>query len=406
MNTPAQNGQQDRCGPPRGPTGAGQRPTVAQPQPASAGAQDQAAAPGPSGSRLTVGLDVAAEIEAHAHDWLPRTSYPELFYARGRVARRPQIASSVAGLIPQPDREGWVPDDPQVHQLTAKVAADLVVMGKFDVRERIKLRAAYGERGLTVAAQPRSQTGVDGIARVVQAYEVVRIHAPHLMAPVLGWGRLPCGLPYVIERWLSGTPLHSSQALTEASPRILAGLADLHRGHGIRRVRLSQPWPWLAERWAQTCRTGMVPSGLGSWVTRLIGQDRMLRHSWIHGDLVASNVLDTRDGLVLIDWEHAAEAPIMNDGAKLHLFSSDPEATMRQVLEQFGQRGHGAVRSRAVRWATSSYSPAEELALAHAQLISLYPRRSAALAGHPRASTYELQVQRQLKRLEQVRDAC
>lgn len=360
--------------------------------PGGAGSGNEAAV---AEDRLAAALDVVAQIEAGA-DVLPVVSGPVTFWGRGRVVRRPEVHPSVAGLVPRPERQGWAQDGPEIRELHAATAADLVVMAKFDVHERTKLRAAYGEEGLTLAAQPRSPTGVDGIARIVRAHDVVSRHAPHLMTAVLAHGRLPGGLPFVVERWLEGQPLSTAAQLSAAAPEILAGFADVHRGHGVTRVGLSSHWGPLPGRWEQTCATGLVPEDLGAWVERLIARDATMRHSWVHGDLVASNVMRTPRGLVLIDWEHSQEAPIMNDAAKLHLFAADPSALLATVLDVYADTGSPGA---------GAYTPAEELALAHAQLISHYPRRSTQLVGHPRAGVYDTQVRRQLERLAQVRDA-
>lgn len=343
--------------------------------------------------RLAAALQIVAQVEASA-DVLPELAAPVRFWGRGRVVRRPQVSPAVEGLVPRPDRQGWQ-DDAEVRELWSPTAADVVVMAKFDVHERTKLRAAYGEKGLTVAVQPRSPSGVDGIARIVRAHEVVSQHAPWLMAAVLGHGQLPGGLPFVVERWLQGQTLGSAAELSQGAPAILDALSTVHRGHGVTPVRISDHWAPLAGRWDQTRASGLVPEELGRWVAELVARDGTLRHSWVHGDLVASNVLRTEDRLVLIDWEHSQEAPIMNDAAKLHLFAADTEDTLVTVLDAFGGAGGGA----------EAYSPAEELALAHAQLISHYPRRSAQLVGHPRAGIYDRQVRRQLERLAQVKAA-
>lgn len=351
--------------------------------------------------RLAAALEVVAQVEAST-EVLPRVSSPTTFWGRGRVARLPEVPEAVGGLVPRPERQGWHEGAPEVRELRSACAADLMVLAKFDVRERTKLRAAYGEEALTLALQPRTPTGVDGIARIVRANEVVRQHAPHLAPPVLDHGRLPTGLPFVVERWLLGQPLGSAVELSAAAPEILHGLSLVHRGHGVTSVRLSEHWAPLAGRWEDTCATGLVPEDLGRWVGELIARDATMRRSWVHGDLVASNVFRAAAGLVLIDWEHSQEAPIMNDAAKLHLFAADPGAMLAVVLGALGGTGSGMSRPAGPEGA---YTPEEELALAHAQLISQYPRRSARLVGHPRAGIYEAQVRRQVERLAQVRDA-
>lgn len=353
--------------------------------------------------RLAAALAVVAEAE-QVEPALPTAAGPVTFWGRDRVVRRPEVPASVASLIPSPQRGGWAADAEGVREISAAVAADLVVMAKFDVNARTKLRAGYGEARLTLAVQPPSPTGVDGIARALRAHEVVGAHAPSLIAPLRGHGRLSGGLPYLVEDWLDGAALGSDVRLAEAAPEILRGLATVHRGHGVTGVRVGEHWAPLAGRWEETIATGVVDDDLGRWVAALVARDGLLRRSWVHGDLVASNVMRTPTGIVLIDWEHSQEGPIMNDAAKLHLFAADPDRTLEVILDALGDdptTGAGQVSGAG----PDHYTPAEELALAHAQLVSLYPRRSAKLVGHPRAGIYEKQVRRQVERLAQVRSA-
>lgn len=335
-------------------------------------------------ARVQVALDAVAMIEA-IEPSLPTATAPVTLWARGRVARRAEVDPGVATLVPPSQRRGWEPGGDH-RSVEAAVAADVVVLGKFDVGEQPKLRAAYGAGRRTLAARPPSSSGVCGITRTVEALRAVQEHAPGLAPELLGHGRVPDGLPYVVEAWVDGETLRSATALADAAPQILKGLGRLHRGHGVEAVPLTTHWgDGFAERWEATRATGIVPDDLGRWVADLIARDLPLHRSWTHGDLVASNVVRTADGIVLVDWEHSFEAPVMNDGAKLHLFAERPQATMEAVL--------GALEA----------AP-EELALCHAQLISQYPRRHAALRDHGRAEVYERQVARQLERLQQVRE--
>ena len=361
--------------------------------------------PAPTGSsspaqdRLAEALTLVRQVE-RAEPTLPEADGPAELWARRRVVRRPDVHHAVHGLLPTRDRAGWDPDADEVRVLSAHVAADLVVTAKLDLGDRVKLRAAYGQEGRTLALQETAANGVDGIARAVRAHEVVARHAPSLGPRVLGHGRLGDDVPYLVEEWVQGRPLGGGARLGEAAPEILAGLARLHRGHGLTGIPLSEHWSSLARAWRTTVGTGVVPADLGEWVQRLIARDGLLRRSWVHGDLVASNVMGTQDGIVLIDWEHAQEAPIMNDGAKLHLFSGDPAGTLEHVVDGLGETASGRLRTG------QGYAPVEELALAHANLISRYPARRARLEGHPRAEIYERQVRRQVERLEQVRAAA
>ncbi|GGK56953.1 glycosyltransferase [Ornithinimicrobium pekingense] len=346
-------------------------------------------------ARLREALALVAEAE-RAEPALPGRADDVLLLGRDRVVRRPELDPRVAALVPgRSQRAAWDPDDEGVTVLPAPVAADLVVLGKFDLQRRPKLRAVYADAGLTLVVQPPSPSSGSGVARAVRAHEVVERHAPDLVPPMVGHGVLGGGMPYLVERWLPGAPLAGARQLTAAAPQILTGLAAVHRGHGVTPVRLTDHWGGgFAERWRETCRTDVVPASLAAWVQDLLDRDGELRRSFIHGDLVASNVLSVEDRVVLVDWEQAHEGLVMNDAAKLHLFGAEPEEVLDLVVALLVE-GAGA--------GGTAYLPLEELALCHAQLVSLYPRRSARLAGHPRAEAYERQVRRQVERLEQVR---
>lgn len=352
--------------------------------------------------RLAASLVVVAEAESR-EPALPSAPEPVLLWVRDRVARRPEIPALVADLLPPQLRTGWTPGSAEIQEVSAPVAADLVVTAKFDIDGLPKLRAAYAGPRLTLAAQPVNvRNGVDGIARTVAAHRVVEQHAPHLIPELVAHGTLAAGMPYVVERWVRGSQVASGAGLSQAVPELLAGLGQVHRGHGVGHRRIADSYPPLPRRWEQTLRTGIVPAGLGRWITSLIEREGTVRTSWVHGDLAASNVLRTDHGLVLLDWEHSHEGPIMHDCAKLHLFSADPDATLAAVLEAYGDDGSsGGPSSR-----RTAHTPAEELALAHAQLVSHYPGRSARLAGHRRGPVYRRQIERQLARMEAVRAAA
>lgn len=327
---------------------------------------------------------------------LPASFRSATYWVRERVVRRPQLPVTAERLIPAPQRSGWGPDADGVQELTARLRADVLVMAKFDIQTAVKLRAAYTHDGLTLAIQPPAATGLNGIQRAVQAHSIVEHHAPGLMPALVSHGELSRGLPYLVERWLDGRSLTSAAQLDEAAPEILAGLSAVHAGYGVRRIPLSaHHQSSRVARWADVLQTGIIPSELGSWVSHLLERNHGLRWSWSHGDMVASNVLRTPTGIALVDWEHSGEWPIMRDAAKLHLYAGDPERTLGLVLSTF----HDSASK-------SSYTPAEELALSHMEMLLRYPVRSRKLAGHARSAIYERQVARQVERLAQVRDAA
>lgn len=345
--------------------------------------------------RLRQTLEIVARIE-QLEDSLPAQGEDAEFWLRGPVARRPQARKRALRLIPRREQDGWSAQAPGVQVEHVPVAADVVVLAKFDASGLPKFRAVYADTRRTLSARPVGANGVCTVTRAVESLQIAARHAPDLVPPLLGHGRLPEGLPYLVEGWARGRALGSSSRLDEALPELLQGLARIQRGHGISRDRLVEHWgEGFARRWEATRETGIVPAPLALWVQALIDRDARLRRSWTHGDLVASNVLRNKRGLVLIDLEHSQIAPIMNDAAKLHLFAADPARTLHLVLAAF---------AATEALSPDAYSPAEELALSHAQLISQYPRRHAALAGHARAEIYEKQVTRQVERLQQVHD--
>ncbi|MGO0575835.1 phosphotransferase [Ornithinimicrobium panacihumi] len=368
--------------------------------PAADGAEGAARAEEEALARLEVALDVVARVEA-LEPSLRTAAGPVPFWARGRVARRPEIKKRVLSAIPRPEREGWGADAPGIRRVDAPVAADAVVLGKFDLGELPKLRAVYAKGRRSLAVRPPRPNGICGITRSVTAYQVVAEHAPGLAPGLLGHGELPEGLRYLVETWVRGQVFGTARELAAAGPEILEGLRQLQQGYGVTWVRLGEQWgQTLAGRWEQVRELDVVLPELGGWVGELIARDGALRSSWVHGDMVASNVVRGRDGkIILVDWEYSTEAPIMVDAAKLHLFSATPEVTLTQILDLLGT-DH---RTAGVDCPGGIYLPAEELALCHAQLIGQYPRRRKALAGHRRAEVYERQIRRQVARLEQVR---
>lgn len=348
--------------------------------------------PLPPQDRRRLALEAVRAVE-HQEAVLPSTWRPRLFWTDDRVAVRPDLPAEVRQMLPSP-RQEWRGRPEGVTLVPARMAADALVLAKLDTRPGVKVRAAYGGPGLTVAVQPLGPHGACGIAKAVRAHAVVDRHAPGLIPRLRAHGRLPDGLRYLVEDWQHGAVARNAGELDALVPAVLEGLARVHRGHGIVRVPPSRHWgPELVQRWEATAATAVVPAVVADRVRRLLDRDPAVRVSWTHGDLVASNVLSVEDRAVLLDWERSGRSAVMNDVAKLHLFSPDPARSLTTLLDA---------------WATpvrpGAASPAEELAVAHAQLISRYPARRRALARHHRLRIYERQVRRQVDRLTQVLD--
>lgn len=347
-------------------------------------------------SRRALALVAVAEVEA-LETILP-TARERHLVGGGRILARPDLPARLHSMLPSPWRHHWDPTDPVLEQVDADTGADLVVRAKYDLSPTVKLRAAYDGAGLVLGVLPVGAAGSCGATRTVRAHVLLGRYAPDLAPELVSFGETRASGRYVIERWVDGRPLMTPARLARAVPEIVEGLQGLHAGHGISRIRLSRWAPDLAADWAVLRGGDLVPEPLGRRVAELIQRDGTLRCSWTHGDPVSSNVLETESGIVLIDWENAATAPVMVDGAKLHLFAGEPRATLSIVLAGLGAVGPTASGEHA-------YSPQEELALVHARALTAHPGRAAQLVGHPRAEAHARQGRRRVERLAEALDA-
>lgn len=333
-----------------------------------------------------VALDLVRQVERVAPD-LPRRHLPRTFVADGRAllpAPAPELVHSLLPGSPAPVTGA--------ERLAAPVAADAVVLAKFALLGGVKLRAAYASRRLTLAVDGSGDLARQG--RIRASHRVVGASDPDLIPPLVAHGVLPDGACWLVEGWVDGAPLATGVSLATAAPELLERLRQVHVAHGVEQLRLVDWWdaPRRA-RWQETVGTGIVPSPVADAVEGLLAAGGTVATSWCHGDLVASNVLRTPEGLVLVDWERAGVAPVMLDAARLHLFSGDPGRTLGDVRDRWswplapGELGH-----------------AQQLALAHAFQLSSYALRRAGLEGHPRSAVYERQAGRSVQRLAQVLD--
>ncbi|WP_122261089.1 phosphotransferase family protein [Ornithinimicrobium cerasi] len=334
-------------------------------------------------ARVEEALAAVGAVEA-SDAGLPATTSPVALLALDRVVRRPDLPARLTHLVPASLRGSWE-GRAGVRPLEAPVAADAVVLAKFDLGSRVKLRAGYAEAGLALAVQPRRADGTSGVTGAARSAEMVNRHVPGLAPTLHAVGTLDGGYDWLVEDWVEGEPLVSDHRLAAHLDPLLERLAELHRGHGVRHARPAEVWgESFLQQWGTVRDEGLVSDAVGGAVARLVAADRLLRVSWTHGDLAASNVLLTDRGLVVIDWEHAAERPVMYDGARLHLFAADPARTVGRIRALWGGEP-----------ARSTYPPEQELAILHARLVCNAPRRLARLADHPRREIYVRQLARQ-----------
>lgn len=343
--------------------------------------------------REDAALRAVAAVEA-LEPVLPELRDPREVVVAERVVARPDLPEQLRTMLPMPWRREWAPDDPRFRRAVTSAGADLVVLAKFDLTDAVKLRAAYAEAGLVVGVLPIAPFGACGVTRTARAHAVVGRVAPDLIPALVSFGEVGPSGRYVIERWVEGRPLMTPQRLAAATPEIVAGLGRVHSGYGVGRLRLSRWAPTLAERWAGLAGTYAIDARVHRAVTALLARDGALTTSWTHGDPVSSNVIETPDGIVLVDWENSGRVPVMTDGAKLLLYAADPEATLDTVLSGLGDARVGSVRA--------DYSPTEELALALARLLAAQSRRADVLDGHPRAAAHDRRGRRLVQRLDEV----
>lgn len=332
----------------------------------------------------------AVEAVEAAEPWLPTAQEPVAMVAGDRIIARSDLPEWARTMLPSPWRHLWDPQDPGLEPITTTSGAQAIVRAKYDLSDGVKLRVAYEEPHVIVGVLPHAPFGSCGVTRTVRAHAVVGRFAPDLIPPLVTFGEVGPAGRYVVERWVDGRPLMTPSRLADALPQVIDGLTRVHDGYGISEMRLSRWAPRLAKDWASLADSGLVPADLHRQVTALIDRDAALRASWTHGDPVASNVIRAVDeSIVLVDWENARHAPVMVDAAKLHVFAADPDATLEQVQRGLGRRTSGR----------SGYSPAEELALAHARTLAGHPRRVARLVGHAREARETDQAARRVERL-------
>jgi len=277
----------------------------------------------------------------------------------------------------------------------APVRADLVVIAKFDVDESVKLRGFYADAGRTVRVQVGREDGRHGVSRTLEAYRQVSQHVPDLMPRIDDHGDAPFSEGvYLVEELVTGSHPVSRDEIQALAEPLAASLLRLHRGIGVSSRALSTVVNRrMPERWRTFAREASVDGMVDAAVRRLIARDELVEISLVHGDLVASNIMIDDGRIVLVDWEYAGEHPIAFDLAKVHLNSRDPDVA-QAALERGLQRsvGHRA----------GHYSFAEQLALAHVQMLSWHRARAARAARAGRSAVLEVHAQQRLQAIARL----
>lgn len=296
------------------------------------------------------------------------------------------------------DRAAWTSDhameliDPEAtsaegFRTWAPVRASAVLIGKFDVQREIRLRAFYPERQETSRFQAGGKN--NGVHRTVAAHRIVREHDDGLMPRLLDHGGND-KVAYLVEEFAHGRVAVFDEIPDLAEP-IARRLSAVHDGAGTSAQRLSEiTHRDFSSRWSEVAQAAKIDPALSAAVTELIGRDALLDVSIGHGDLVASNIMVTNDGFRLIDWEYAGQMPIAFDLAKLTVAHRDHQRVHAAVHRGVGSRP-GTRRDH--------YTFDEQIALAHAQMLSWNQARAARAKAAGRTSFLRSGMRRRVQAL-------
>lgn len=223
----------------------------------------------------------------------------------------------------------------------ARVRAESVLIGKFDVEEEVRLRSFYPDKGLSV----RYQTGGkrNGITRTVDAHEKVHPYAPELMPTVYDHGTIRKGVgAYLVEDTVVGKTATRSQLESLIVP-LAQRLRKVHLGVGIKDQHLSKiVGGSYRVRWSNFAKDQNIDPTINDAVQRLIDRNDLLEVSLTHGDLVNSNILVNESDFVLVDWEFAEMKPIAFDMSKMIINVTDLDQVVQDMHTGLG----GGVGSR------------------------------------------------------------
>lgn len=329
----------------------------------------------------------------------PATRRPRRVEIQGRRARlrSPRGPRALATGFEPHDAEPLSSDTP-IRTLWAPVAADLVLMGKFDVDRHVRLRAFYDDSSQSLRVQGIQWYGRDPISRSLEAARLVAQHSPGLAPPVLGYGRLRgTDLGFLLEQTITGRPLNGASETLRALSQITRSLRQVHQALGIGAQPLSVvAGPSLAQSWQRSAGLLEVDDSLTETVTDLIVRDLQLDISFGHGDLVRSNVLTDGDRFTLIDWEHAGTRPVAFDLAKLHVNAGGAS----RATSVLGDALAGSVGAGPRR-----YSLAQQLALAHVCHVARHEVRAERARAAGRLAALRVRENRQLRAIAKLIDS-
>lgn len=335
-------------------------------------------------SRWKIALNRVAQIERKSNALKGRLLPKNFSYSKRSAWSTPVGLESLPA-----DQQHALPGTGRVR---ARVRAESVLIGKFDVQAEVRLRAFYPHNGLSI----RYQTGGNnnGIIRTVNAFEKVREYAPHLMPTVYDHGTILDGRgAYLIEETVVGESATRSELESIIFP-LATQLHAVHQGAGVTQKYASQALGRRApELWNEFVELQNINPELDEKVRQLLKRDDLLEVSLTHGDLVNSNILIHENNFVLVDWEWSMIKPIAFDMAKIIINVSHFEKVLEDM--QTGLGGYLGIKK-------SHYTFREQVALALVQTLTFYKRQSIKARKAKRTGALQRQTKKRLNALERL----
>lgn len=334
--------------------------------------------------RWDIALKRVAAIERRSNVLKSRL-LPKKFAYASRSAWSTQEGLEV---LPRDQQHQW----PGQGQTRARVRADAVLIGKFDVQAEVRLRAFYPQNDRSIRYQAGGKD--NGILRTVNAHDKVRHFAPKLMPTIYDHGTILKGRgAYLIEETVEGETATRPQLET-----IIASLTEqlqqVHEGVGVSDKRASAVLGRHARsRWEAFLDQHSLDPRINERVQQLFNRDNLLEVSLTHGDLVNSNILVEDDRFVLVDWEWSSTKPIAFDMAKIIINVSDLNKFLHEMHTGLGS--HLGARQ-------SHYTFREQVALALVQTLTFYTRQSVKARKANRTAALKRQTTKRVNALTEL----
>jgi hypothetical protein len=300
----------------------------------------------------------AAERAAGTHR-LPRSTR---FVVAGDAARR------VGADLDAVPAAALAPVTADAHATRATARAALVRFGKFDRTGSIRARA-YLPDGTTLKVQTADPDDRRGIGNEIRARRRVARLAPGLAPEVHRTGHLRRhGVSWIHEEVVHGRHPAGPADVSAAADAVVGSLARVYAAAGYTTRNVYEALGSdVRERFHTTVEREPDLERFVSHVERLLADARDLDVSFVHGDLVGSNVFLADSGEVrIVDWEFARRRPVVDDAASLLTQALDKPGAIAVIERHLGDR---------VGVGPGTYALRDQLVLAQVRMLARYERR-------------------------------